>query len=181
MQNLQRRKPVVVTESPKKTEGEQRAREKWLTWDSVAASFLRGLWFGTHLGNLIPERNYRFEAMLGEVESSNCRSRAAKKRQIRGSAETESPPAAKTPTNRACFPDDARSTRQTPSKYKLFTLISCIQLIFGLFSDRCRTAPDCFQLFRIIFGSFSEQFENRFRTVSNCFWTVSDRFPIVFA
>ena len=112
LRNLHRRKLVVVTESPKKTEGEQRAREKWLTWDSVAASFLRGLWFGTHLGNLIPERNYRFEAMLGEVESSNCRSRAAKNRQIRG---TESPPAAKTPTNRACFPDDARSTRPTHS------------------------------------------------------------------
>ena len=79
---------MVVNESPKKTEGEQRAREKWLTWDSVAASFLRGLWFGTHLGNLIPERNYRFEAMLGEVESSNCRSRAAKKRQIPGNGVT---------------------------------------------------------------------------------------------
>ena len=31
------------------------------------------------------------------------------------SAETESPPAAPPPTNRACFPDDARSTRQIPS------------------------------------------------------------------
>ena len=29
--------------------------------------------------------------------------------------ETESPPAGQTRTNRACFPDDARSTRQTPS------------------------------------------------------------------
>ena len=33
------------------------------------------------------------------------------------SAETESPPAGQTRTNRACFPDDARSTRQTPSNY----------------------------------------------------------------
>ena len=138
LRNLHRRKLVVVTESPKKTEGEQRAREKWLTWDSVAASFLRGLWFGTHLGNLIPERNYRFEAMLGEVESSNCRSRAAKKRQIRGSAETESPPAAKTPTNRACFPDDARSTRQTPSNDMLcYAMLYHIMLCYVSFIIYC--------------------------------------------
>ena len=53
-----------------------------------------------------------------EVESLNCRTEAARLEHARGSAgsaETESPPAAPTPTNRACFPDDARSTRQTPS------------------------------------------------------------------
>ena len=70
---------MVVTESPKKTEGEQRAREKWLTWDSVAASFLRGLWFGTHLGNLIPEENHRFEVILGEVQTHSPRRKPAKK------------------------------------------------------------------------------------------------------
>ena len=68
---------MVVTESPKKTEGEQRAREKWLTWDSVAASFLRGLWFGTHLGNLIPEENHRFEVILGEVQTHSPRRKPA--------------------------------------------------------------------------------------------------------
>ena len=70
---------MVATESPKKTEGEQRAREKWLTWDSVAASFLRGLWFGTHLGNLIPEENHRFEVILGEVQTHSPRRKPAKK------------------------------------------------------------------------------------------------------
>ena len=68
---------MVVTESPKKTEGEQRAREKWLTWDGVAASFLRGLWFGTHLGNLIPEENHRFEVILGEVQTHSPRRKPA--------------------------------------------------------------------------------------------------------
>ena len=91
---------MVVTESPKKTEGEQRAREKWLTWDSVAASFLRGLWFGTHLGNLIPEENHRFEVILGEVQTHSPRRKPAKKIQIRG---TESPPAGQTPTTAHAF------------------------------------------------------------------------------
>ena len=70
---------MVVTESPKKTEGEQRAREKRLTWDSVAASFPRGLWFGTHLGNLIHEENHRFEVILGEVQTHSPRRKPAKK------------------------------------------------------------------------------------------------------
>ena len=78
---------MVVTESPKKTEGEQRAHEKWLTWDSVAASFLRGLWFGTHLGNLIPEENHRFEVILGEVQTHSPGEKPAKKNKSAESAE----------------------------------------------------------------------------------------------
>ena len=94
---------MVVTESPKKTEGEQRAREKWLTWDSVAASFLRGLWFGTHLGNLIPEENHRFEVILGEVQTHSPRRKPAGLEHASGATGAESRPAGQTPTTAHAF------------------------------------------------------------------------------
>ena len=57
--------------------------------------------------------------MLGEVETVlrayETNTIGTQPRTPRTSAETESQPAGQTLTNRACFPDDARSTRQTPS------------------------------------------------------------------
>ena len=56
-----------------------------------------------------------FQAKLAEVEWPKTQEGEAKKNKFPDPAKTESLPAGQSPTNRACFLDDARSTRQTPS------------------------------------------------------------------
>ena len=83
---------------------------------------------------ILPERNYRFGVMSGEVETPNCRRNPANKKQIpaRRRAGTESPPAGQTPTTRARFPDDARSARQqTPSNNLLLEKVRWGQARWG--------------------------------------------------
>ena len=69
--------------------------------------------FWTVLKILNPYVRTTNQANLPEVETSKS---LCWDDRLGHSAGTESQPAAQTPTNRACFPDDARSTMQTPSK-----------------------------------------------------------------
>ena len=61
----------------------------------------------------VPVQNYRFWDASADAADE---------------PETESRPAAQTPTNRACFPDDARSTRQTPSNNMYVLCVMCFML-----------------------------------------------------